>query len=367
MRRFVLALACGALLAGPAEAAPVELGIQDDPVLVRHPASFGGMGADRLIGWERAYEAMDALGVTAVRINVAWADVATRDGFDWGPLDGAVDRARAGGRRVQLTLTGPAPPWASGNGLKGYFRPDATAFATFAGAAARHFHGRVARYSIWNEPNWHSYLLPRRTAARQYRRIYRLAHAAVKAVDPAIEVLIGELAPMSRPEAAISPLRFLRGVTCSDRRWRAVKRCAGLQADGFAHHPYTLRWRPEFPGPGPDDVTTGSLDRLTSALDALARRRALATPGGRPLALFLTEWGFHGDSRRIPEPLRSRYVRRGLERIALHSRVRQVVWYQLAAPPRGGRRRIWDTALLDARGRRRPAFGAVREWVASRR
>jgi hypothetical protein len=172
---------------------------------------------------------------------------------------------------------------------------------------------------------------------------------------------------MSRPEAAISPLRFLRGVTCSDRRWRATRRrCAPLHADGFAHHPYTLRWSPEFRGPAADDVTTGSLARLTQALDALARRRALASPSGRSLDLFLTEWGFHADSRRIPEPLRSHYVRRGLDLMSRNRRVRQVVWYQLAAPPKTKERRIWDTALLDRAGRARPAYLAVRRWAARR-
>ncbi len=196
MRRLalVIALAAAAVAQAPASAATIELGVQDDPVLVRHPAAFGGMGASGLIGWDHAYAAMDDLGVSAVRINVAWADVAggSPDGaLEWGLLDRAVDRARSEGRRVQLTLTGPAPAWASGDGKVSYMRPDATAFAAFATAAARHFAGRVARYSIWNEPNWHSYLLPRRTAARQYRQLYRLAYEAIERVDTGTEVLIG--------------------------------------------------------------------------------------------------------------------------------------------------------------------------------
>jgi hypothetical protein len=82
-------------LAAPAAAAPVELGVQDDPVLVRHPASYGGLGATSLIGWDRAYAATDALGAQAVRMNVAWADVATAGGHDWGTLDAAVNRRAA--------------------------------------------------------------------------------------------------------------------------------------------------------------------------------------------------------------------------------------------------------------------------------
>ena len=89
-----------------------------------------------------------------------------------------------------------------------------------------------------------------------------------------------------------------------------------------------------------DDVTMGSLRRLTRALKALARRGALTTPRGRAPGLYLTEWGYQSRSRRIREPLRSRYVRRGLRIAARTRQVRQVVWYQLAAPPPSARRAL---------------------------
>ena len=187
----------------------------------------------------------------------------------------------------------------------------------------------------------------------------------MRAADPGAKVLIGELAPLGQPEAATPPLRFLRRLTCSDRRWRATRRCPRLVADGFAHHPYTLRWSPDYPGPGRDDVTMGSLRRLTRALDRLARRRALATARGASLPLYLTEWGYHARSARVREPLRSAYVRRGLALAARVRRVREVVWYQLAGPPRAAHVH-WDTGLLDARGRPRPVFAAVRGWSRRR-
>jgi hypothetical protein len=245
------------------------------------------------------------------------------------------------------------------------YKPDERRYAAFAGAVAAHFRGRVARYSIWNEPNWWRLLRPHRAAPRMYRRLFLQGAAAIRAADPAAQVLIGELSPLGHRYTATAPLAFLRRLTCSDRAWRRVRRCPKLVADGFAHHPYSLRWAPEYPGPLRDDVTIGSLRRLTSALDRLARRRALATPAGRTLPLFLTEWGYHARSEHVREPQRSAYVRRGLALAARMRRVRQIVWYQLAGPPRAAHAH-WDSGLMGPRGWRRPVFRAVRGWSLAR-
>ena len=336
--------------------------------MVRLPSAFGGFGADHLLAPGRVDRALDRLGVDTVRINVPWAQVAGEepgDRPDLGLYDLAVDRVLASGRRVQLTLSGPAPPWATGNRRLGAWRPDARRYAAFAGAVARHFRGRVARYSIWNEPNWWNLLRPRLEAGRLYRRMYRRGRAAVKAADPRAAVLFGELAPLGQPKAATAPLRFLRRITCSDRAWRATRRCPPLVADGVALHPYTLHWAPEFPGRGRDDVTMGSLRRLNRALDRARPPRRARHPG-RPRAAPVP------DRVGLPRALQA-----GARAAALvatsaagwrwprgRGACKQVVWYQLAAPPpRLGVH--WDSALLDFRGRPRPVFRAVRAWSAS--
>ena len=356
--------------AAPAAAAPLELGVQDDPLLVRMPSAFGGFGAARLLAPARVDAALDALAVDTVRINVPWAQVAGArhgDPLHLAHYEDAVNRVRAHGRRVQLTLSGPAPRWATANHRMGSYGPSARRYAEFAGEVAARLRGRVARYSIWNEPNWWNLLRPRRRAAPIYRSLFLRGATAIRVADPAAKVLIGELAPLRQPRAATAPLTFLRRLTCSDDRWRrrTGTRCTPLRADGFAHHPYTLQWAPEYPGRGPGDVTMGSLRRLTRALDALARRRALVTPGGRSLPLYLTEWGYRQHIQRVREPQRSRFVRRGLALAGRNRRVRQVVWYQLAGPPKvtGA---TWDSGLLGPRGVPRPVFRAVRGWSRAR-
>jgi hypothetical protein len=362
MRAALAALALAALAIAP-PAAALELGIQDDPVFLGPPiADIGTPAVSPARGLALAWQ----LHATTLRLNVRWNAVATApDHYDLSRVEAAIGTARAAGLRVQLALTGPAPAWATANRRVGNNAPDPAAFGRFATVVATQLRGRVARYAVWNEPNWHGLLTPRRRAAALYRALYRAAEPALRRADPHARVLFGELAPMGSPEDATSPLRFLREAMCANKRWHPIRRCAPLRADGFALHPYTLRWRPDFPGMTSNDVTTGSLARLEHALGILAAKNALSTPRGRPLPLYLTEWGWHARSALIPEPLRSQYMLAGLDLVAHDPHVRQVIWYQLVGAP-DRPRPIWDTGLLNADGSPRPAFRALHAWARGR-
>jgi hypothetical protein len=356
------AVAVSALLAlaGAPRATGLELGIQDDRLFLGPPTTAE---ATPQVSPAHGLALARSLRATTLRLNVRWAAVAVApERYDLARVEAAVDGARAAGLRVQLALTGPAPAWATADGRVGNRAPDPAAFGRFAAAVATQLRGRVARYAVWNEPNWHGLLTPGRRAPAIYRALYRAAEPALRRADPDARVLFGELAPMGAPEDATSPLAFLRAATCTNRRWHPIRRCAGLHADGFAMHPYTLRWRPDFPGGTPDDVTTGSLGRLEQALRVLSGRGALSTRSGDALPLYLTEWGWHARSTIIPEPLRSRFMLAGLELIARDPHVRQVIWYQLVGVPERPRP-VWDTGLLDADGSPRPAFGVLRSWA----
>ena len=346
-------------------AASLEMGIQDDPLFVREPSSHGWQLA-KLISRDRAYAASGKLAVRVVRVNLIWTHVApAKKGgpWDWSYYDAFVDDALARGVQPQFTLTGPAPAWATGNGKEGIVKPQPALFAEFVSAAAARYAGRVKRYAIWNEPNWPSWLAPKSAQPAMYRALYRSAYDAIKRVDPSAEVLIGELAPMGPPTAGTAPLRFLRSLTCSNTKWQRQGTCPALKADGFAHHPYTLRWAPEYKGSA-DDVTMGSLGRLESALRVLARRGALATPSGQPPPLYLTEFGYRANSRVVPERDRVTFTRRAYEIAARDRQVRQLVWYQLAAPPPKSPS-SWNTSLLALDGKPSKTYLALVPWVAT--
>ena len=362
-RSALLAVAFAVLIATPAPAHhPLEIGVQDEGAFVGLP----GIGPNPR-HTHYAFRTARKLHAQVEKILVIWRWV-ERGGsvggrYDWSHYDGVIAAARRHGLEPQLTLTGPAPSWDTGDGRPGVFRPDPRAFRRFTEAAAAHYAGTVRRWTMWNEPNWPSWLAPTRAAARIYRRLYRAGWTGIKRVDPHAQVLFGELAPMGRPEAATPPLRFLRAATCRNRALEPTRRCRTLFTDGFAHHPYTLRWPPTFPGPGPDDVTMGSLARLRQVLHVLAKRHALETPAGRPPDLYLTEYGFHANSRRIREPLRSRYAVEGFRLAAAEPHVREIVWYQLVAQRPSAERR-WDTGLVGSNGHARPTLKALAHWIA---
>lgn len=359
-----LAVAAGALLllqggssvrrAGrPSGRAGFEVALQDNPVFVQR-AYF-----DR----QRAFALARRLGVSWLRATVLWYRAVRPGG--WRRLDDLVAAAAARGIRVELTLTGPAPADVTGDRQVGVFRPDPRRFAQFAADAARHFRGRVTRYSVWNEPNFSAWLRPSAEAPALYRALYAAAFAAITAADPAARVLIGETAGAAPPGQVIPVLRFLRALACRDASGRPTASCAPLVADGFADHPYDFARAPEDRPAGADTVTLGSLDRLTGALDDLARAGALRDRAGRPLDVYLTEFGyFERGPQALPSETRAAYLRRAFERAASrYPRVRQLLQYLLVEPPPGFPGGEFDTALVTRAGGATPAFDTLAAWA----
>src|SRR6266542_769145 len=114
-----------------------ELGIQDDRLLLGAPITADGASIGPSVGLGAA----GRLGARSVKLLVRWAAVAPTANTvpDLSRYDRAVDLARASGFRVQLTLDGPAPAWATADGRVGNHRPDPDAFARFATVVAEHF------------------------------------------------------------------------------------------------------------------------------------------------------------------------------------------------------------------------------------
>jgi hypothetical protein len=366
-------LGCGSIATRPAVAARgIEIGIQDDPVFVR-------TGSGRALNRERGYRLIAPLGVSRLRINVSWANVLFPEQrnlrrrpqtieYQFGLYDQAIDTAARHGIRVQLTLTGQAPAFATHNHRIGVNRPSASLFADFAAAAAHHFRGRVDRYEIWNEPNWHTWLSPLRAAPGLYRRLYSRAYNAIKAQDPGAKVLFGETVPYGQPGRSIAPLSFLRRALCVNRHYRRKGHCPGLRADGYAHHPYDFLHAAHFRYPGKDNVTIGTLGRLTRALDRLSRIGALRKTGHGRLPLYLTEYGYFGKGHRsLPARKRIRYLKQGWTIALRNRRVKENVQYLLAAPRRGDVGAFFDLALLTTRGHKRPNYRALQSWFRAHR
>jgi hypothetical protein len=307
-----------------------------------------------------------ALGVQVVRYNVLWSGYAPHAtsrtepaGFDasnpgsagylWGPLDGVVEAAHAAGIRLYLTLTSPAPLWATGRDPVDCtapcesWKPSATQFGDFVTAVGRRYSGhytpagassplpRISFWSLWNEPNFGSWLKPQTepvagtsdyadTAASQYRALVNAGWRALAATghSPATDtILIGETAPAGELDPRIGQMtpaqQFVRDLYCvsssdtpltgsiaTDEGCPTNGAHSGFKADnpalfeasGWADHPYDYVVPPtEVEGSGA--VAAGYADfaripELVRTLDAAA-----AAWGEDPkLPIYSTEYGY---------------------------------------------------------------------------
>jgi hypothetical protein len=132
-------------------------------------------------------------------------------------------------------------------------------------------------------------------------------------------------------------------------------------ADGYAHHPYEFANPPAAPYPGADNVTMGTLGRLTSALDRLAAAKALRTPDGKPLDVYLTEFGYFATGPvAVPPAQRANYLKQAFDIAQRNSRVKEMLQYILVSPPPGIR---FNTSLINLDGKPSLPFKALSAWV----
>lgn len=352
----------------------MELAIQDDAVFV-------GVKYRKWAG-ERPFNFTRALGVTRQRVNMLWAYTLPANEYnarrkpdvlhyDFSLFDALVDRAAEQGVRIHVSLTGPAPRWANARRSpirRSWYKPSATEFGEFAGVVAKHFEGRVDRYSIWNEPNWKTWLGPLSSGPALYRQLYMKGYDAIKAADPGAKVLIGETAPYAKRGWSTAPLAFLRAVTCVNSNYKRTRSCPTLKADGYAHHPYDFAHAPNYQYPGADNVTIGTLSRLTRALDRLSRAGVLRKNGGGRMPLYLTEYGYFASGRRaLSSGVRSRYLQQAYDIALKNSRVKSQLQYLLVSPPRSERASFFDLGLVSQAGRRNSGYDALRRWYSRNR
>jgi hypothetical protein len=350
----VLAAALTLVPAPAAVAAPgMELAVQDDFVFVTQ-SYYKRASALKRIGQLRS---------RWVRVNVLWSSVNGTQAhskskphhvlYDWTAYDSLVNAARERGVHLQLALTGSAPAWATGNKKVGPYQPSPKYFQQFVRAAVQHFGAFVDRYSVWNEPNLKGWLAPLDGAPKIYRSLYSAAYSEIRKGDPSAQVLIGETSPYATPKRSTGPVTFLN----------KVLKYGPLVADGYAHHPYDLGHKPGFKYPGAGNATLATLGNLTAELDRQAATGRLRTPAGRPLDLWLTEYGYLRSGRYgVSEAKRASYLRKAYDMALANPRVRQILQYLLVEPAPGYT--FFDTSLLNKKGKPfGKSFQTLADWA----
>ena len=262
----------------------------------------------------QTFDEIAAFGVRSLRVVLYWRDVAPNAesrirpkadladpaSYDWAKYQPILDEAQSRGFRVLLTVTSPAPTWATkGARDDGVTRPSPDRFREFVTAVSGQFGSKVARYSFINEPNLPQFLKPQYENGKAvspliYRGLYDAALRGLKVAGDTKPVLMGETAPNGAAPRTVAPVVFLRGALCLNSQYKRVGGCTQLRVDGWAHHAYTRREGPLVNVPE-RLVTVGVLPRLTEALDRAAKVGAVK----RKLPVFLTEFGIQSEPDRL--------------------------------------------------------------------
>jgi Cellulase (glycosyl hydrolase family 5) len=331
---------------------------------------------------EQALDEIQGFGVSHVRALVYWRqfsaqprsrrkptfDTANPDAYPvgtWSRLDNLMASLQRRNMTVQLTLTGPVPTWATRKRRGMTKDPSAKWFGRWARAVARRYGDRVDLWSIWNEPNHPEFLGPqfknrRPHTPRLYRKLYAAGESAIHGTPGGSDdtVLFGETAPIGNRNV-VSPLAFLRGALCLNENYRKSRGCKRLRVDGYAHHAYSRKGDPDFVSTDDDEVSIGTLDRLSVAIDKAVRARAV---GRSARDLYLTEFGVQSKPDRFAVSLsrQAEYLAIS-ERVAYaNPRVKAFSQYLLFDDrPRGrgiDRYSGFESGLRTYKGKRKPAY-----------
>lgn len=107
-------------------------------------------------------------------------------------LDDLVSRAHAAKKKVTLTVLG-APTWANGSSDARVAPRDPAQYATFIGRLAARYRGRVQSWEVWNEPDEPEFWHGTTPSPAAYAPLLKASYAAIKAADPAAQVVAGPL------------------------------------------------------------------------------------------------------------------------------------------------------------------------------
>ena len=389
----LIAVLAAALLPATAHAAPnAAVSIMDDQLLLdepdpaavdRHMRRFRSLGVDRL----RVSAFWDQIAPKPGRRNKPSFDAAspTAPQYNFAALDRVVQSAARHGFMVMISITTPAPLWATGNPSKHdrQWKPKPAEFALFARAIAARYGPQADQFAIMNEPNQPGWLMPQSDkrgpyAPHHYRSLVRAAFPEIRAGSPRDTILVGELAASGSlnvgPGSSIRPLAFLRAFGCVNRSFRKVRtgRCRNFKpprADAIGHHPYNFFQGPSTHSRHRDDAAIGDGRRLLRFLDRLVRRGALISTRGPKLDVHYTEFGYQTNP---PDPYagislkrQDRWLQQAARVAWATPRVRTYSQFRLTdgpVLPGGGfdAYREFQTGLMFRDMRKKPSYASFR-------
>jgi hypothetical protein len=289
--------------------------------------------------------------IGTLRVNFVWSAVQPQESsaLNWSYYDTIIGEAAARGVQVLPTVYS-SPPWAAKRTNHPPDKGHLDEFRTFVRASVQRYgpegtfwatHPSVSPlpvvwWQLWNEPNFPNFWY-RKPNAKQYVRLLRVFHAAVKAGNPAAKIVLAGLFP--------TPGDQVKGGINLDPYLTAIYRHRGKPLfDAAAVHPYA----------GQPSV---SLAFIRDARRIMARFRDKRTP------IWVTEVGWASGGLRTPLTVGSRrqasYLRQTFGLLARNRKrlkIAGVIWYSWRDLPGG----IWfnHTGLFTQGNGAKPAWKA---------
>src|SRR5258708_1021976 len=230
---------------------------------------------------------MQATGIHWVRQEIQWQTVEPAQGnWTFAKHDDIVNGILSRGMEVIGLLSQYwSPAWYRGSAP--WNQPPAPQdYATFAGAVAAHFKGKIPLYEVGNEPNQSMFWYPSPTAAA-YSALLKPPYPPIKAADSAAKVISAGLSPAA-------PETFLKAMYT-----------AGVQGsmDYVGYHPYSHPNGPDYTS------STPSFAELT------AIKEIMRSNGDGNKQIMATEVGRPTHTSGVDEPTQAYYVRRVFQKI----------------------------------------------------
>lgn len=350
---FLAALTAVALVPAATAAERMWVGFHDDPMFRWDPSRAEAM--------DRARQ-NDAL---ILRTVLDWSVVAPErpaqasDPFDpaykFGDVDEFVRNAQQRGMEVLITLWG-TPGWANGGQKRQALPTNLADFQTFARAVASRYSGRypgyphVRFYSIWNESNLATFLVPqfdargRIVSPRNYARLAKAGIAGIKSGNRQALVAIGETSSNGRDKRkpgvtdTVAPATFMKGVAAALGR---------TKFDAWAHHPYPfpVNQRPtqlvRYP-----NVTLRSMPQFEKDIDTAFRRKNVP--------IWITEYGNEtrpGEPKGVTESQQAAYIPQALAIARKDPRVQMFIWFVMQDSAGS----LWQSGIYRPDGSPKPA------------
>lgn len=316
------------------------------------------------------------LGVGIYQYAVSWADVAPSRPADprnpadpayrWPEeLDFAVEQARRYGMQVSIMLI-RTPEWANGGKPSNFVPIEDADFANFAEAAARRY-GTVRHWMIWGEPIRYPNFFLHYKNRRQQRTngaLTRLQRRDVRKYATMLDAAYGRLKAVNRRNLVIGGNTTTIGDFYGPLNWIKHLRLPNgkpPRMDLYGHNPFgtrtpDLRKRQLLPG----TADFSDLDVLAGWLDRYLARRGR----NRKLPIFISEYTAPTDvesyefNYHVTRRVQARWLAAAFRITRRWPRIYTLGWIGLRDTGTRQKGKESRTGLIDAQGRRKPAFRA---------